>query len=87
MAADKIADAFNISFHKNKFNSVFGRGNIESVDVILAKPMAFMNRSGLPIRQLADFYKIQGRDMLVIHDDIDLAYGRLKLKENKFMIL
>ena len=81
LVADKIADEFNISFHKKKFNSVFGRGIIETVDMILAKPMAFMNRSGLPIRQLADFYKIHGRDMLVIHDDIDLAFGRLKIKE------
>jgi len=81
LVADKIADEFNISFHKGKFNSVFGRGNIETVDVILAKPMAYMNRSGLPIRQLADYYKIHGKEMLVIHDDIDLAFGRLKIKE------
>ena len=81
LVADRIADEFDISFHKKKFNSVFGRGIIETVDVVLAKPMAYMNRSGLPVRQLADFYKIHGKDMLVIHDDIDLAFGRLKIKE------
>jgi PTH1 family peptidyl-tRNA hydrolase len=43
--------------------------------------MAFMNRSGPPVQKLAHYYQIQCEDMLVIHDDIDLAYGRLKIKE------
>ncbi|MDJ0818630.1 MAG: aminoacyl-tRNA hydrolase, partial [Desulfobacterales bacterium] len=42
---------------------------------------AYMNRSGPPVQQLARYYRIQSKDMLVIHDDIDLAYGRLKIKE------
>jgi PTH1 family peptidyl-tRNA hydrolase len=40
-----------------------------------------MNRSGLPVRSLADFFRISSRDVLVIHDDIDLDFGRLKIKE------
>ena len=49
MVADKIAQDFNISFNKTKFGTIFGRGFIEDVDVILVKPMAFMNRSGPPL--------------------------------------
>jgi len=81
MVADQIAQDFNISFNKTKFDTVFGRGFIEDVDVLLAKPMAFMNRSGPPLQKLAHYFRIPGEDMLVIHDDIDLAFGRLKIKE------
>ena len=81
MVADKIADDFNIAFDKAKFDSVYGRGFVENVEVVLAKPMAYMNRCGPPVQNLAHYYRIQRKDMLVIHDDIDLAYGRLKIKE------
>jgi len=80
MVVDKIAQDFNISLNKTKFDTVFGRGFIEDVDVILVKPMAFMNRSGPPLQKLAHYFRISGEDMLVIHDDIDLAFGRLKIK-------
>ena len=81
MVVDKIAEDFKIPFNKTKFDSVYGRGFVEDAEVLLAKPMAFMNRSGPPIQKLAHYYRIQCEDMLVIHDDIDLAYGRLKIKE------
>ena len=81
MVADKIAQDFHISFDNNKFQTVFGRGLIETVEVLLAKPMAFMNRSGPPVQKLAHYYRIPCKDLLVIHDDIDLAFGRLKIKE------
>jgi PTH1 family peptidyl-tRNA hydrolase len=81
MVADKIAKDFNIGFNSKKFDSVFGRGFVEDVEILLAKPLAFMNRSGPPVQQLAHYFRIQCEDMVVIHDDIDLAYGRLKIKE------
>ena len=81
MAADKIARDFDISFDKRKYDCDFGRGNIGNVEVILAKPMAYMNRSGPPIQKLAHFFRIQSKEMVVIHDDIDLVFGRLKIKE------
>lgn len=81
MVADRIAQDFNIAINKKKFDAIFGRGFIDDVDVLLAKPMAFMNRSGPPVKMLADFFKISSEAVLVIHDDIDLAFGRLKIKE------
>ena len=81
MIADKIAQDFNISLGKRKFDCVYGRGFIEEVEVLLAKPMAFMNRSGPPIQKLAHFFRIQSKEMVVIHDDIDLVFGRFKIKE------
>jgi hypothetical protein len=76
MAADKLAATFGVAFEKQKFDVVYGRGLVESARVILAKPMAFMNLSGPPIKKLANFYKIPSEDILVVHDDIDLAFGR-----------
>ena len=81
MVVDKVAATFGILLEKRKFNTRFGRGLIESIEVILAKPMDFMNNSGPPVKKLADYFKISREDMLVIHDDIDLALGRLKIKE------
>ena len=80
MAVEHIADEFSISLSKKKFNLIYGQGQIEGVPVVLAKPQAFMNRSGLPTRQLADYFRILSRDILVIHDDIDLAFERIKIK-------
>ena len=81
MVVDKVAATFAISIEKRKFNTHFGRGFIENIEVILAKPMAFMNNCGPPVKKLADYFKISREDMLVIHDDIDLDLGRLKIKE------
>ena len=81
MVADKLAAEFGFTFDKHKFDAFYGRGFIESAEVILAKPMALMNRSGPPVKKLANFFKILSEDVLVIHDDIDLAFGRFKIKE------
>jgi PTH1 family peptidyl-tRNA hydrolase len=66
---------------KRKFDAALGRGFIEGSDVILAQPQSFMNRSGPSVQQLARYYRILCEDVLVIHDDIDLTFGKLKIKE------
>jgi len=81
MVVDKIAQDFNIAVIHSKFDLNYGRGYVKDNQVLLAKPMAYMNRSGPPVQKLAHYYRIQCEDMLVIHDDIDLAYGRIKIKE------
>jgi PTH1 family peptidyl-tRNA hydrolase len=81
MVLDDISDRFNIPLDRKKHDAAFGRGTIEGRDVILAKPMAFMNNSGPPIQQLAHFFKIPAAGLFIIHDDIDLVYGRLKIME------
>jgi PTH1 family peptidyl-tRNA hydrolase len=81
MVIDRVAGDFSISLDRRKFDVVFGRGRIEHEEVILAKPLAYMNRSGPPIRQLADYMRLTSADLVIVHDDIDLAFGRLKIKE------
>lgn len=81
MVVDKLAGDFGISLSKNKFDVRYGRGTIKDHEVMLAHPMAFMNLSGPPVQKLAAYFKIPSGDMMVIHDDIDLAFGRLQIKE------
>ncbi|TES88179.1 MAG: aminoacyl-tRNA hydrolase [Desulfobacteraceae bacterium] len=79
MVVDEVAEAFSIPLVKRKFDTIFGRGFVDGVEIILVKPMAFMNLSGPPVQKIANYFKILCEDMLVIHDDIDLAFGRLKI--------
>ena len=81
MVADKISDAFSIALVKGKFDARFGIGSVNGVKIVLAKPMAYMNRSGPQVQNIARYFRILCEDMLVVHDDIDLAFGRLKIKE------
>jgi peptidyl-tRNA hydrolase, PTH1 family len=81
MVIDTLAAAHKIAVERKKFNVVYGRGRIEGVEVLLAKPQAYMNRSGPPLRQLAEYFRIQHEAVIVIHDDIDIAFERLKIKE------
>ena len=81
MVTDKVADSFSIALNKSKFETLFGRGFVNGIEVIIVRPMAFMNKSGPPVYQIATYFKIPSEDMLVVHDDIDLAFGRIKIQE------
>ncbi len=81
MVIDRLADENHIAVNHKKFNSQWGKGAIAGVACILMKPMAYMNRSGEPVGRLAAYFKIKSGKILVIHDDIDLALGRIKIKE------
>lgn len=80
MVVDELASVHSIALVKKKFDTDFGIGMIAGFQVVLAKPLAFMNKSGPPLRRLVDFYDIGLEDVLVIHDDIDLEFSRMKIK-------
>ena len=82
LVLDKVAETFSITWDKKKFDVVMGRGMIGTREVILAKPQAYMNRSGPPVLKLANYFKISCEELLIVHDDIDLTFGRIKIKEN-----
>jgi len=81
MVVDEIAKSFSISVDERKPDLLVGRGTIDSCDAVLAKPMAFMNRSGPPVLLLLKKLGLTVEELMVIHDDIDLAFGRIKIKE------
>lgn len=81
MVVDEVSKALSIPIVKRKFDTIFGRGFVDGIEIILLKPLAFMNLSGPPVRKIANYFRILCEDMLTIHDDIDLAFGRLKINE------
>jgi PTH1 family peptidyl-tRNA hydrolase len=81
MIVDEIAREFSISFDENRFNTLIGRGSVKDIKTVLAKPLSFMNRSGPPIHSLSKYLGICVRNIIIIHDDMDLEFGRIKIKE------
>lgn len=77
---DEVARDLKIDLDRSARNLVYGCGRVEGLDVILAKPLAYMNLSGPPLKKLAACRQISMQRMLVIHDDIDLVFGTLKIK-------
>ncbi len=63
-----------------KYSGETARVTISGQDLILLKPTTYMNRSGLSIRQVSDFFKIVADDILVAHDELDLPVGSVRLK-------
>jgi PTH1 family peptidyl-tRNA hydrolase len=78
---DRLSHDHGIALNCRRFHSCSGFGVIAGQAVMLTAPQAFMNRSGPPILRLLSYYGISSKDVLIIHDDIDLAFGRIKIKE------
>ncbi len=80
MAADEIYSRYNFSPFKAKFEGLLSEGKIGEQKILLLKPQTFMNLSGNSVSKVANFYKIEPENIIVIHDDKDLALGKLKAK-------
>lgn len=80
MAADKIHSYYNFTPFKTKFEGLLAEGIIDGEKVLLLKPQTYMNLSGNSLDKVAGFYKIPSQNIIVIHDDKDLALGKLKAK-------
>jgi peptidyl-tRNA hydrolase, PTH1 family len=78
---DHIVQRRRFSWERSSTELICARGRMGDTKVLLAKPMAYMNRSGPPLLALAEELRIQVREMVVIYDDIDLAFGRVKIQE------
>jgi PTH1 family peptidyl-tRNA hydrolase len=63
-----------------KYSGEVARLNVSGQDLVLLKPTTYMNRSGLAVRQLCDFYKVAADEVLVAHDELDLPVGTVRLK-------
>lgn len=79
--ADHFADDLHADFRQDKsFFSAIAKARHGGQPLILAKPLTFMNRSGQAVGALARFYKLQASEILVLHDELDLVPGAVKLK-------
>ena len=78
---DYMANKYNIDVNREKFKGICGEGFIENKKVILLKPLTYVNLSGESIRELANFYKLEDDEIIVVYDDISLDIGRLRIRE------
>jgi peptidyl-tRNA hydrolase, PTH1 family len=77
---DQIVEDYGFSAQSKNFKSEIFSGEIDGNKIIAIKPQTFMNRSGISVSQIASFYKIETKNIIVLHDDLDLELGRVKVK-------
>ena len=77
---DSINKEFGLSKQKPKFKGLLTTGNIGNKKVYAIKPLTFMNNSGICIRELIEYFKIDAEDVIVFHDDLDVEFGKIKTK-------
>ena len=79
-AIDILADKAGTTVTEKKHKALYGKGYIGGQKVILAKPQTYMNLSGESIREIADFYKIEPENIIILCDDINLSEGQLRIR-------
>jgi PTH1 family peptidyl-tRNA hydrolase len=78
---DRLAKINHIPICIKRSKSLYGTGWIHSQQVILAQPLTFMNRSGEAVKKVVDYFHLGIGDLVVVHDDLDLPFGRLRFKQ------
>ncbi|HZW90288.1 MAG TPA: aminoacyl-tRNA hydrolase [Myxococcaceae bacterium] len=81
MVLERLAAAVGIPLGQSKFQGRFGQGDVGRLRVLLLAPETYMNASGESVSAAARFFKVAPEDLLVVHDELDLAFGRLQLKK------
>ena len=77
---DAINEKFKLSKQKPKFKGLLTTGKINEQKVFAIKPLTFMNNSGVCVKELMDYFKIDVKNVFVFHDDMDIDLGKVKVK-------
>jgi peptidyl-tRNA hydrolase, PTH1 family len=80
LVIDAINEKFKLSKQKPKFKGLLTTGKINDQKIFAIKPLTFMNNSGVCIKELIDYFKIDAKDVFVFHDDMDIDLGKVKVK-------
>ncbi len=80
LLVDLLAEEYKLQF-RAKFQGLWTEGKVEGERLLLLKPQTFMNLSGRSVREITNFYKILGEDLLIVHDDMDLSLGKIRLRD------
>jgi peptidyl-tRNA hydrolase, PTH1 family len=80
LVADLLAGRMGVRFRAGKYQAAVADGRLAGQPVTLAKPMTFMNASGGPVAGLASYYRLPPGQLVVIHDELDLPFGAIRLK-------
>lgn len=82
MILDYLANKYHVEFNRQKFNGVYTNVEIQNEKIILLKPLSYMNLSGEVIKRYLNYYKISIDDILIIQDDLDMDFGKIKIIKN-----
>jgi PTH1 family peptidyl-tRNA hydrolase len=80
MAVDTLSSRTGADCSRSQFGALVDRTDVSSNPVVLAKPQSFMNRSGQPVASLKGYYKVDAEQVVVVHDELDLPFGTVKVK-------
>jgi PTH1 family peptidyl-tRNA hydrolase len=80
LVIDAINEKFKLSKQKPKFKGLLTTGKINEQKIYAIKPLTFMNSSGVCIKELIEYFKIDVKDVFVFHDDMDIDIGKVKVK-------
>lgn len=81
LVLDELARQHRILVQQTLFDARIGKGLIAGSSVLLAKPQTFMNLSGIAVQKLLGYFRIDLRDAIIVHDDLDLPFGTIRLKQ------
>lgn len=81
MVLDRLAHEAGISITRKAFSGLCGEGSWQGERLVLLEPQTFMNLSGRSVAAAVRFHKLDIRDVVVVHDDLDIPFGRIKVKE------
>ena len=82
LCLDKVAQALNVKVNRRAFNALVGKTNFKGEQVILMKPMTYMNLSGEAVCKAVRYYHLDPtKDVLIVYDDLDLPVGNIRLRE------
>lgn len=82
ICVDAIAHKLNIPFDKNECKAVVGLKYVKDEKIVVAKPLTYMNLSGLAVRELVGKYTKTLKDLIVVYDDIDIPFATVRVREN-----
>ncbi|MEE2836516.1 MAG: aminoacyl-tRNA hydrolase [Myxococcota bacterium] len=82
MVVDRLAERAGGKLGTKKFSAQFGRESIAGRSVVLSKPQTFMNNSGDSVQPMAAFFKVPSARVLIIHDELDLSFGLVRIKQS-----
>ena len=80
MVMDALAEAYSFEPFKAKYHGLLAEGRIGSEKVLLLKPQTFMNKSGVSVSEAVNFYKLDGSQIVVFYDELDLPPGKLRMR-------
>lgn len=83
IVVEELARRHHLSFNSSRFNADISKGTIEGQQTILVKPQSYMNRSGFPVQQISSYFKIETENIIIIHDDLDLSFGRIMIVKDR----